>query len=704
MLLQNLKIGNKLLLINLIAASISMMALVVCIAFIAFHSNRINLIHDLNAEAHILSENLTASLAFHDEKSAQTILTALRWSPHIKQVVILDNQGRTFSKYPLETTVNFNQDTLSSYLSGVSVQQPIKIGVQQVGRIQINASMDHIYNQLEKFLLFILLAMLLAGILGAFMIRRLQRHLTKPIIDLTKSMRMVSKTDNYAVRFNLDSKDELGELATGFNTMLSTIQSHEAELDSELILRMQAENRLQQLAYYDEVTKLPNRHHFNERMAKVVASSLQNNVLCCIMVIDLDDFKIVNDTLGHHVGDDLLLAVGKRLSYDLRDEDTLCRIGGDEFALVLDNLSSVEQAQQVAQKIIQLMALPFILEDREVFIGASIGISFCPHDATSIPVLLRNADTAMYNAKKLGKNYYQMYLPEMEAKNIRRFALETALHRALENNELFLYYQPQIDINTNTTSGFEALLRWNNPELGLISPEDFIPLVEDIGLIIPIGEFVLYQACLQAQQWREQHQVDVAMSVNLSGRQLVQTNIVDRIISIVNSTKLPFNLVTIELTETILMDHSKETLSKLEQLSEVGFTISIDDFGTGYSSMSYLKRYPIDTLKIDRSFVAGLPDDANDIAITQAIIALGKNLGMKLVAEGVETEAQLAFLKKHHCDTAQGFLYSQPVQAKEAEQYVIALSPLKKVSHSKLANESVSESAADSQLTESSYM
>jgi diguanylate cyclase (GGDEF)-like protein len=678
MLLHDLKIGNKLLLINLIAACVSMTMLVVCIAVIAFHSNRTNLIHDLNAEAHILSENLTASLAFNDTKSAQALLQALRWSPHIKQVIILDSEGEIFSKYPPGAKQNLNEiDTLSNYLSAVSVQQPIKIGTQQVGQIQINASLNHIYSQLKQFLLFITFAMLLAGGLGAFMIRRLQTYLTKPIIELTKSMRLVSNTDNYGLRFNLESKDELGELATGFNTMLSTIQSHEAELDSELTLRMQAENRLQQLAYYDEVTKLPNRHHFNERMAKVVASSIQNNALCCIMVIDLDDFKIVNDTLGHHIGDDLLFAVGKRLGHDLRVEDILCRIGGDEFALILDNLTSIEQAQHIAEKIIQLMALPFILQDREVFIGASIGISFCPNDATNIPVLLRNADTAMYNAKRLGKNYFQMYLPEMEAKNIRRFALESALHRALDHKELFLHYQPQINIKTNQVTGFEALVRWDNPELGLISPVDFIPLAEDIGLIIPIGEFVLYQACLQSQQWRERYQVDTEISVNLSGRQLIQSNIVERIISIVNSTQLPFNLVTIELTESILMDHTKETLDKLEKLSASGFTISIDDFGTGYSSMSYLKRYPIDTLKIDRSFVSDLPDDTNDVAITQAIIALGKNLGMKLVAEGVETEAQLAFLKMHDCDTAQGFLYSRPIPASEAEHYLIALSDAK---------------------------
>jgi diguanylate cyclase (GGDEF)-like protein len=673
MLLHDLKIGNKLLLINLIAASIAMTVLVVCIAIIALVSNRTNLIHDLNSQALIIGENLTASIAFNDAKSAQTLLEALRWSPYIQQVIVLDNKGHVFSSYPAQTKIDLDKEsTFWSYLSNVRIQQPIKIGSQQVGQIHIGASLNHIYIQLSQFLLFTLLAMLLAGALGTLMIRRLQIYITKPIIGLTNSMRLVSSTDDYSLRFNLESKDELGELATGFNTMLSQIQSHQAELDSELHLRNQAEDRLQQLAFYDEVTKLPNRHHFNESMASVVAASVRHNILCCIMVIDLDDFKIVNDTLGHHIGDDLLFAVGQRLSHELRTGDILCRIGGDEFALILDNLLNIDQAKYVAQKIINMMSRPFYLDDRDVFIGASIGISFCPNDSTSIPALLRNADTAMYNAKRLGKNYFQMYLPEMEAKNIRRFALESALHQALDNNELFLHYQPQIDMQSNKTTGFEALLRWNNPELGMISPVDFIPLAEDIGLIISIGEFVLHTACLQAQLWRERHAIDITMSINLSGRQLLQPNIIERILSIVKSTKLPFHLVNIELTESILMDHSKETLDKLKKLSKSGFTISIDDFGTGYSSMSYLKRYPIDTLKIDRSFVSDLPDDANDVAITQAIIALGKNLGMKLVAEGVETEAQLEFLRTHKCDITQGFLHSRPIPADLAEHFIVS--------------------------------
>ncbi|ADI28794.1 EAL domain-containing protein [Methylotenera versatilis] len=672
MLLRDFKIGKKLLLINLISASFTMTLLILSIAIIALITNRNNLIQDLKIQSRILGESLSASIAFNDAQSAQHLLEALRWSPYIQKVVVLNREGQTFSSYPLQVKIDLNQKlTFWNSLSNVVIQQPIGVSNQQVGQIYIVASLHHIYIQLGKFLLLIFFGMILAGALGVYMIRRLQINLTKPIIGLTDSMRQVSNTDDYSLRFNLDSKDELGELASGFNTMLGKIESHQAKLDSELLRRKHAEDRLQQLAFYDEVTKLPNRHYFKERMEGAVASSIRYKKLCCIMVIDLDDFKIVNDTLGHNVSDDLLLAVAKRLSNVIRTSDVLCRIGGDEFALVLENILIAEEAIQVAKKIINTLSQPFVLEGREVFIGASIGVSLCPTDTADIPILLRNADTAMYSAKNQGKNSYQMYQPEMESKNILRFSLESALRRALENNELLLHYQPQVDLISNQTTGFEALVRWNNAELGLISPTDFIPIAEEIGLIIPIGEFVLYTACLQAQQWRERHAVDINISVNLSGRQLIQANIVERILAIVESTGLPFNLLTIELTESILMDHSKETLDKLEKLSQSGFTISIDDFGTGYSSMSYLKRYPIDTLKIDRSFVSGLPEDANDVAITQAIIALAKNLDMKLVAEGVETEEQLEFLRVHKCDTAQGYLHSRPVVAEQAEQFIL---------------------------------
>lgn len=671
MFLRNLNISKKLMLINLIASGFAMMLLVSSIALIVLISSKNNLVHELKSQAHIMGENLAASIAFNDTESAQALLRSLHWTPYIKQVVVLDNTGKIFTSYPQQTILNIKSDGVWGSLSSVQIQQKIRVSNQMIGEIYINASLNHIYAQLGKFVLFALITLLFAAALGMLMLRRLQTYITKPIVGLTNSMRVISSTDNYALRFNLDSKDELGELANGFNIMLSRIQSHQTELDTELTRRKQAEDRLHQLAFYDDVTRLPNRHYFKERLESAIASARRNKTSCCVMVIDLDDFKIVNDTLGHHVGDDLLLAIALHLSHSLRTSDMLCRIGGDEFALILENIQSVDQVKQVSEKVIDIMSLPFVLGEKKVFISASIGASLFPEDTTDIPTLLRNADAAMYSAKNNGKNHCQMYAHEMEAKNIKRFSQENALRLALEQNELFLVYQPQIDLGSNKTVGFEALLRWDNPNLGSVNLADFIPIAEETGLIIPIGEFVLSTACLQAQKWRERFGADIAISVNLSGRQLLRPNIVERIMDIVKSTGLPYHLLDIELTESILMDRSKETLNKLEKLSNLGITISVDDFGTGYSSMSYLKRYPIDTLKIDQSFISDLPDDANDAAITLAIIAMGKSLGMTIIAEGVETEAQLAFLKMHECNRVQGYLLGHPMSAEKAEQFII---------------------------------
>lgn len=673
MYLRDMKIRNKLLLINIIPASLAMSILIFCIAIIILISSRDNLIRDINNQAYILGESLAAPIAFNDSQSAETLLSTLRWSPYIQQVVAIDKTGQIFAAYPQSNFSNLDSELLvKDYFSEVRARQPIRISAETLGEIRISATLDHIYSQLSRFILFALLALILACALGTLMLKRLQIYLIEPVVKLTSFMRQISTTNDYSLRFHLDSNDELGELATGFNTMLSKIESHQINLDQELMRRKEAESRLHQFAFYDNVTQLPNRHFFKERLEIIVTAALRHNMSCCVMLIDLDDFKNVNDTLGHHVGDDLLLAVAQRLNQDLRHGDVLCRIGGDEFAMILQNTRSTDQVELIAGRIIKKLSLPFMLGGKEVFIGASIGASFCPNDATDIPTLLRNADNAMYSAKNRGKNHCLIYRPEMEAKSLKRFTLEHALRRALEQNELTLHYQPVMDIQTDKIIGFEALLRWDNPALGIVSPTDFIPIAEEIGLIVPIGEFALQTACLQMQQWRKRHAFEGIISVNLSGRQLTNSNVVDRIVAIVESTALPFHLLCIELTESILMDHSKETLDKLEKLNRLGFSIAIDDFGTGYSSMNYLKRYPLNSLKIDQGFISDLPNQSNDIAITKAIIAMGKSLGMKIIAEGVENKDQLHFLKTLQCDMAQGFYYGSTLTTDQAEQFIIA--------------------------------
>lgn len=670
---RDLKIGNKLLLINIISASIAMLVLICCIAIILLISSRDSLIRDVTNQAYMLGESLAAPIAFNDAQSAATLLSTLRWAPYIQQVVAVNNTGQILAAYPQQSSSTDEKDlTIKGYFKEIRVHQPIQMSSEILGEIRINASLDHIYEQLNRFIIFSLIALLLASALGMLMLKRLQGYLTKPIIQLTGFMRQISATNNYSLRFHLENNDELGELANGFNAMLKKIESHQINLDQELSRRKKAENRLHQFAFYDSVTHLPNRHFFKEKLEAAVNAALRYNNHCSVMLIDLDDFKNVNDTLGHHVGDDLLRAVAQRLNQDLRQGDVLCRIGGDEFAMILQNTSSTEQVEFVAERIIKKLSLPFMLAGKEIFIGASIGASFCPNDTTDIPTLLRYADHAMYNAKNHGKNHCLIYKPEMEAKSIKRFTLEHALRRALEQNELFLHYQPVIDIQSDKVFGFEALLRWNNPELGFISPADSIPISEEIGLIIPIGEFVLHTACMQMQQWKQRYAFEGTISINLSGRQLIDSNVVNKIVTIVESSKLPFHSVCIELTESILMDHSKETLSKLEKLNRLGFLIAIDDFGTGYSSMNYLKRYPLDSLKIDRSFIADLPHQVNDIAITKAIIALGKSLGMKIIAEGVENNDQLELLKTLQCDMVQGRYYGETLTTDQAEQFIAA--------------------------------
>lgn len=671
--LRDLKIGNKLLLINIISSCLAMLVLIGCITVILLVSSRDSLIRDITNQAYMLGESLAAPIAFDDAQSTETILSTLRWAPYIQRVVAVNKTGQILAIYPQQSVPPVERElTIKDYFKEIRVQQPIQVSSEILGEIRIHATLDHIYEQLNRFVMFSMIALLLASALGMLMLKRLQVYLTKPITQLTDFMRKISATSNYSLRFHLKNNDELGELADGFNTMLNKIESHQKSLDQELSRRKEAENRLHQFAFYDNVTLLPNRHYFKEKLEVAVNTALRYNNDCCVMLIDLDDFKNVNDTLGHHVGDDLLLAVAQRLNQDLRQGDTLCRIGGDEFAMILHHTHSVEQVEFVAGRIIKKLSLPFMLGGKEIFIGASIGASFCPNDTTDIPTLLRYADNAMYSAKNRGKNHCLIYKPEMEAKSTRRFTLEHALRRALEQNELFLHYQPVIDLQSNKVVGFEALLRWNNPALGYINPADFIPIAEEIGLIVPIGEFVLRTACMQMQQWRKRHAFEGAININLSGRQLIDSNIVDKIVTIVESTALPFQSVCIELTESILMDHSQETLDKLEKLHRLGFLIAIDDFGTGYSSMNYLKRYPLDSLKIDRSFIADLPHQANDISITKAIIAIGKSLGMKIIAEGVENNDQLDLLKTFQCDMAQGSYYGKALTADQAEQFIAA--------------------------------
>ncbi|MBS4096974.1 MAG: EAL domain-containing protein [Sulfuricella sp.] len=450
---------------------------------------------------------------------------------------------------------------------------------------------------------------------------------------------------------------------------INTVRDNQGEIThfvgifSDITERKQAEERVRHLAHYDALTDLPNRTLFHDRLQQALIQAQRNHEQVAVMFIDLDRFKVINDTLGHGIGDLLLQSVAQRLAHCVRQGDTVCRQGGDEFVILLPKIYRAEDAALVAQKILQSIGKPFSLDGHELHISSSIGISFFPSDGVTVDVLMKNADVAMYRAKELGRNNYQFYLADMNARSFERLALETSLRRALEHHELELYFQPLMEANGQTMIGLEALVRWNHPDLGLVHPSQFIALAEETGLIVPIGEWVLRTACRQGKLWLDEGYRPLRMSVNLSPRQFHQSDFLGIVRAILDETGFDPHWLEMEVTESMLMQNTEDNIVLLKELKALGISIAVDDFGTGYSSLSYLKRLPIDTLKIDRSFVGDLNNNRDDAAIVDAIISLAQSLSLKVIAEGVEKQEQQDFLREHHCNEMQGFLFSHPLPA-----------------------------------------
>ncbi|HDH17207.1 MAG TPA: PAS domain S-box protein, partial [Gammaproteobacteria bacterium] len=433
----------------------------------------------------------------------------------------------------------------------------------------------------------------------------------------------------------------------------------------DISVRIKNEKQLQYLAHYDALTNLPNRVLFTDRLDQSLARARWHEYAVAVLFLDLDRFKIINDTLGHNVGDQALQALSERLNGCVHEGDTVARLGGDEFAIVLEDIASADDVAHTARKILDALSQPSRLDKYEFIITTSIGISLFPIDGENTQTLLKHADIAMYRAKDEGRNTYQFYSADMSAKAFERLNLETNLRHALEREEFVLYYQPQQNLADGSIFGVEALLRWQHPDLGLISPMEFIPLLEETGLIIPVGEWVLHTACLQARAWNDSGLEPLCMSVNLSGRQTNNSNFIATVEQALKDSKLDPVLLELEMTESILMHNMQTTINTLETISKMGVRFAIDDFGTGYSSLSYLKRFPIDTLKIDYSFIRDLTKDPEDATLVEAIIAMGRTLHLNVIAEGVETEQQVKFLRMHECDSIQGYLISKPLPAQE---------------------------------------
>ncbi|MEJ2442666.1 MAG: EAL domain-containing protein [Exilibacterium sp.] len=440
------------------------------------------------------------------------------------------------------------------------------------------------------------------------------------------------------------------------------------------ILRMlrtnQAEKHVHQLSYYDTLTNLPNRNLFIERCKEILLRADEKKHMVALLFLDLDRFKLINDTQGHDAGDLLLKTVALRLQGTVRNADLVARLGGDEFTIVLDDIHTPGTVGKIAEKICRTLVQPFSFMQQQVYVTTSIGIALYPQNGSNVGTLMKHADTAMFRAKAKGGAGFQFYEYGMETEISRQVELESELRRALERDELILYYQPQADMRKNEMVGTEALVRWQHPQRGLLPPGEFIPLAEESGLIHSLGDWVLLHACRQQQAWLQQGLTPLPVAVNVSGRQLKGDVLLKKIRTVLNETRIPPTLLKLEITESTLADSSPAIVRQMQELKNLGVTLAIDDFGTGYSSLSYLKRFPVDTLKIDQSFIKDLPEDNDSTSIISGIIALGHSLGMKIIAEGVETEAQRDCLKKIGCDVEQGYLLSRPLPKTEFERWL----------------------------------
>jgi diguanylate cyclase (GGDEF)-like protein/PAS domain S-box-containing protein len=450
------------------------------------------------------------------------------------------------------------------------------------------------------------------------------------------------------------------------NVRITQQENSSALLEGALIDitdRKVAEDRVRFLAYYDSLTGLANRSLLQDRLGKALASARRHHEKVAVLFLDLDRFKIINDSLGHSLGDLLLQEVAKRLNSSVREQDTVSRVGGDEFLIALTTISTPADASVAAERIVRSLSTDISIQGHTLNISCSIGISLFPEHGDDAETLIKNADAAMYGAKEGGRNTFRFFTDQMNAQVMERLTLETSLRLALERNELFLVYQPQMDLATGRITGLEALLRWHRPELGLVPPDKFIRVAENSGLILPIGEWVLRKACAQVKTWMTEGLEAVPVAVNVSAAQFRQENFCPMIREVLHETGMSPDYLELELTESLLLSNADVMFLVLQELKDMGLKLAIDDFGTGYSSLSYLRQFPVGKLKIDQCFIRDVPRNPDDAAITAAIINMAKSLNLRVIAEGVETEAQMNFLREHQCHEIQGFYLSRPLTA-----------------------------------------
>lgn len=677
---QSLSLHSKQILIIILINALSLFIASTLYFYNNFTAYKQNQVTQLEGKAKVIEGTITSALLFHDSHAAHEQLASLVQDPGILFAGVYDSHKTFFANY--DSRLHYRRPNLEDYEVGLHYEKPNVIEAvseiyydnELIGYLFIAQDTSGLVDQMIRHAL-ITLAVFIMSLLFAYALSLLmQRWLSKPIKDLVEVIQHITSSRDYSQRLVPKHKDEIGQLINSFNTMLDAVKlrddklrQHGDELEDLVNLRTR---QLHQRSNYDALTKLPNRHFLIEQLEHRIEIAGREGSEIAVLFLDLDRFKVINDNLGHSVGDEVLKVAAERLTTAVRSNDNVARWGGDEFVIFLSNITSLRDVETIAEKVTSTLEEVIVLADRQFHISTSIGISLYPANGKDAFTLLKHADIAMYRAKDRGVGTYALYNANMDSGSADRLSMETKLRRAIDNGNLRLVYQPKIDIQNNKLSGVEALIRWYDEELGHVPPSQFIPLAEEIGIITKIGDFVLQTACRQHAEWRAMGAPPVKVAINLSPTHLVEPNLVEQIQQELDFYKISPQYLELEITEETFLDASDQCQKNLQRLSDHGLHISIDDFGTGYSCLSYLLDLPVTTLKIDGSFIRKLGTQPQNDGIVNAIMTLGHGLGLEVVAECVETEEQLKFLEENGCDIIQGYYFSKPLSPQELVSYI----------------------------------
>lgn len=637
--------------------------------------------------AELVASNISFGFLSNDIMAMNEQIQQIKKSPDIDMIFVMDKRhiirasdkveylNKSFGD-PVSVMLEKESDTspnktIQKAHNGIlDTTSPILVDTHVVGYVRMISTMDSINIQIDALLnrglMYILIAIITGGAIGWFIVRNLTHQLNVLLLAAIQ----VAK-GNYEIQLpTFKNNDDISNMGRAFSLMIDSIHKHISELSSEIMKRKEIEAVLDYKANYDSLTHLPNRVLFLDRLDHAIDNAKRQNKQMAVMLIDLDRFKEINDSLGHEIGDKLLILVSKMMRESLRETDTVSRLGGDEFMIILEDIEQLEVVGQVASNIISILQSPLDIDEHRLYISCSIGICIYPLNGEDAQSLMRNADSAMYKAKDEGRNTYQYYTQELTDKALRRVSLESNLRRGIKKEEFVVYFQPKVHGITDELIGMEALVRWQDPTLGMISPAEFIPLAEETGLIIAIDQLVMKQAISQIVQWRNEGLNPGILSLNLAMKQLWKQDFFETIRTLLEESGCQPQWIELEITEGEIMKNPTKAIGILKQLSSYGIRLAIDDFGTGYSSLAYLKRLPVDILKIDQSFVRDIPHDEEDVAIVLAVIALANSMNLEVIAEGVETIEQKNLLVENGCPHIQGYFYSRPISSTDMSQWM----------------------------------